>query len=279
MMAALALAGVSVSIGGARILDDVSVAFAPGLVTALIGPNGAGKSTLLSVAAGYLAPDRGSVTLGGEELARIPVRRAAQLRAVMAQDSTVAFPFTVREVVAMGRTPWNTTPGDDDAIVSRVLHLTELTEFADREITTLSGGERQRAAFARVLAQAMPVHEASVLLLDEPTAAMDIAHAESTLRLARGIAARGAAVGIVVHDLDAAASYGDHLVLMDRGRVHAAGPVREVCTPELLSGVYRTPIDVLEHAGRVRIAPSRGEQRAAGLSDTAELAAGLSLDL
>ncbi len=256
-MSALSLSNVTVTIGDSPILDDVSLTFAPGRVTAVIGPNGAGKSTLLAVAAGHRRPEAGRVRLGERDLAKIPAKRAAQLRAVMPQDSTVAFPFTVHEVVAMGRTAWDTSPAEDERIVSQVLHLTQLTDFAHREVTTLSGGERQRAAFARVLAQAMPVHSESILLLDEPTSAMDIAHAEATLQLARTIAARGAAIGIVVHDLDAAASYADHLVLMDRGRIHRAGPVSEVCTPQVLSPVYGTPIDVFSHDGRLRIAPNR----------------------
>ncbi|QAY59857.1 heme ABC transporter ATP-binding protein [Microbacterium protaetiae] len=257
-MTDLALTHIGVTIGRRDILDDVSLHVDAGRVTAIIGPNGAGKSTLLAVAAGHRRPDVGEVRLGGDHLARIPVKEAARRRAVMPQDTTVAFPFTVREVVGLGRTAWPSDPTRDDRIVAEALAQTGLEHLAEREITTLSGGERQLTALARVIAQATPVGEHSVVLLDEPTAAMDVAHAEATLSLMRAVAADGAAVAVVLHDLDAAAAYADHLVLMHQGRVRAEGTVAEVCTGELLSEVYGTPIEVFEHGGRVRVAPRRG---------------------
>lgn len=257
MPAPLAVAGASVRFGAAEILREVSVEFPRGLVTAIIGPNGAGKSTLLSVAAGDCRPQSGSALLGGEPVHGLGARQLARRRAVMPQSSTVAFPFTVREVVAMGRIAWGSTPAADGEIVASALDLAEITSFAERTITTLSGGERQRVAFARVIAQAMPVGEGSVILLDEPTAAMDIAHAEATLRAIRELAARGVAIGIVLHDLDAAAAYADRVVLMDRGQVVAAGEVATVCAAETLSRVYGTPIETFTHGGRLRISPAR----------------------
>lgn len=239
------------------ILDDVSVEFVPGSVTAVIGPNGAGKSTLLGVGAGTVKPDAGEARLGGRDVRQLSAKSAARLRAVMPQDSTVAFPFTVREVVAMGRAAWAESARHSDVCAEDALDATGLLDLADREITTLSGGERQRVAFARVIAQATPVSPAGVLLLDEPTAAMDIAHAEATLSHARTLSRDGAAVGIVLHDIDAAASYADHLVLMHHGRVHAVGTVADVCVPEVLSSVYGTPIDVFERDGRLHVGPAR----------------------
>lgn len=239
------------------ILDDVSMEFRHGAVTAVIGPNGAGKSTLLGVAAGTVKPDAGAVTLGGHDIRHLSAKRAARSRAVMPQDTAVAFPFTVSEVVVMGRSAWNENASESEKIAFQALDSTELLPFADREITTLSGGEKQRVAFARVIAQATPVTPASVILLDEPTAAMDIAHAEATLMLARTIASQGAAVGVVLHDIDAAAAYSDHLVLMQGGRVRASGSVSEVCAPEILTEVYGTPIDVFERDGRRHVGPVR----------------------
>ena len=171
----LRVARASVLIGNRAILDDVSLRLAPGSVTAIIGPNGAGKSTLLGVCSGTLKPNPGSVHIGETELRELSVKEAARRRAVMPQDVTVAFPFTVRDVVAMGRTPWGTPAKEDADIVTATLQQCELEEFAEREITSLSGGERARAALARVIAQATPITRASVILLDEPTAAMDIA--------------------------------------------------------------------------------------------------------
>lgn len=246
---------ITVTIGQARILDGAHLQLHTGKVTAIIGPNGAGKSTLLSVAAGHGNPSSGSVTINGHDLLAMSARKAARLRAVMPQNSTVAFPFTVADVVAMGRTAWGRTPVDD-AIVADVIERNDLTELAHREITTLSGGERQRVAFARVIAQASPVDD-RVILLDEPTAAMDIAHAEITLGLLRKLAAQGAAIGVVLHDLDAAAAYADELLLLHRGRVVAVGPVREVCDAEVLSEVYGTSIEVFETGGRLRVGPVR----------------------
>lgn len=251
--------GITVRAGSATILQDAHLHLEQGRVTAIIGPNGAGKSTLLAVAAGHRRPAQGTVILRGQDLLRMSAKKAAQLRAVMPQSSTVAFPFTVADVVAMGRTAWGRS-ASDEGVVTDVLARNELTEFAHREVTTLSGGERQRVAFARVMAQATPII-GQVLLLDEPTAAMDIAHAEHTLGLVRELAAAGAAVGVVLHDLDAAASYADDLLLLDRGRVHAAGAVREVCDPAELSAVYGTPIEVVDSAGRLRVGPVRKLER------------------
>lgn len=257
MSGALHLRSVSVRVGSRTLLDAVDLTLAPGQVTAVIGPNGAGKSTLLSVAGGQLRPSIGTVHLGERESHRVPSAEAARKRAVMPQDSAVAFAFTVREVVTMGRTPWRKAKADDDAAVTAALELTGLTELAEREITTLSGGERQRAALARVIAQATPVAEGSVILLDEPTSAMDVAHAEATLALTRELASRGAAVGMVLHDLDAAASYADRLLLLEQGRVRALGPVHAVCRAEILSEVYGTPVEVLDVGGRLRVGPVR----------------------
>lgn len=261
-MSGLTLSGVSVTLGHRAILDDVSVSFEPGRVTAVIGPNGAGKSTLLGVAAGTVKPASGTVTLGEHNLRQLSVKHAARRRSVMPQDASVAFPFTVREVVAMGRVPWPDTAADVDRIVTESLGLTGLTSLQEREITTLSGGERQLAAFARVITQAAPVTDESVILLDEPTAAMDISHGEATLTLARTLATRGAAVGVVLHDIDAAAAYADLVVLMQRGQVRASGLVSEVCVAGTLSEVYGTPIEVFERNGRRHVGPVRHDPAA-----------------
>lgn len=262
-MTTLTLTNTSVIINHRTILDAVSLAFEPGNVTAIIGPNGAGKSTLLSVCAGHIRPTYGSVRIGASDVSRLGSKQAARKRAVMPQDVTVAFPFTVREVVAMGRTSSGTTSKQDAKIVTETLRATELTRFADREITTLSGGERQRVALARIIAQATPIGPTSILLLDEPTSAMDISHAEATLRIMRHVAAQGAAVGIVVHDLDAAASYADTIVLMSDGKIEAIGPPSQVCTPNQLSKVYATPIDVISHGDGLRVLPQRHHSRKA----------------
>lgn len=256
-MSTLRLTGVGVRIGTKEILTDANLEFCSGSVMIIIGPNGAGKSTLLSVASGVRKPSSGSVTLDGDDVTTMSVKELAGRRAVMPQDSTVAFPFTVREVVAMGRTVRHDTAATDDRAAIDALGLIGLTGFADRPITTLSGGETQLVSFARVIAQITPVNDTSVILLDEPTAAMDVAHAEATLSTVRKLAAQGAAVGIVLHDLDAAAAYADQLVLMADGRIKETGPVNRVCNGPLLSEVYGSPIEVYSHLGTLRVAPKR----------------------
>ncbi len=236
--------GVSVAIDARPILTDVDLSVRAGQVVALVGPNGAGKSTLLGVLAGDRNPDAGAVTLDGHPLVEWNGRERALRRGVLLQQVTLTFPFTVLQVVQMGRSPWLGTEleDDDEAAVAAAMTDTDTAEFALRLFNSLSGGERARAALARVLAQ-----RAGALLLDEPTAALDIAHQEQVLTLARLRAAQGDAVVVVMHDLGLAAAYADEVVVLSHGRVRAAGAPREVFTAELLSEVYDHPIEVLAH--------------------------------
>lgn len=246
--------GVHVEINARPILHGVDVELRPGEVTVVIGPNGAGKSTLFSVLSGDITPSRGSVTLNGTPVAEWKPQAAARERAVMVQDSTVSFPFSVREVVQMGRNAWRRTEqaDRDEEAVDGAVAAVEIEHLQDRTVTVVSGGERQRTALARVLAQ-----EGRAVLLDEPVSAMDIAHQERTLALCRELAAAGHAVAVVLHDLDSAAVYGDRVVLLDHGKVVADGTPEQVCTAELLSGVYGTPIEVFDLHGVRRVMPAR----------------------
>ena len=175
---------------------------------------------------------------------------------MLLQKTQVAFSYTVREVVAMGRTPWRGTIriDEDEAVIERMMIRTEVAQFAERDITTLSGGESGRAHLARVFAQQTPL-----LLLDEPTAALDIRHQEQTLKSARDLASEGAGVLTVLHDLDVAAAYSDRIVLLQQGRVVCVGSPEQVCTAQRLSEVYGYPIEVLKHpvTGRLLILPLR----------------------
>ncbi|RZQ59906.1 heme ABC transporter ATP-binding protein [Amycolatopsis suaedae] len=251
---------VGVVAGRRTLLDGVSLAVRPGEVLALVGPNGAGKSTLLAVLAGDRAPGTGTVTAGGRPLREWSARALARHRAVLPQHNPVSFPFEVGEIVRMGRAPWAGTAAesDDDRLVAAALADTELTTFARRRYPTLSGGEQARAALARVLAQDTPL-----LLLDEPTAALDLRRQEEVLRLATARAATGAGVLLVVHDLAVAAGYADRIAVLDGGRIAAVGPPERVCTAELLSEVYRHPVEVIEHprTGRPLVLPLRAEIR------------------
>lgn len=238
--------GIDVGLGGTQILHGVDLTVRAGEVRALIGPNGAGKSTLLGVLTGDHAPDAGTVTIAGRALSQWRAGEIAMRRAVMTQDISLSFPFTVREVVAMGRSPWRGTrfEDDDDSIIDEALAATDVNDLGARQFTTLSGGERARVALARILAQ-----RTHLLMLDEPTAALDLRHQEQVLGIAREHARSGGSVIVVVHDVGLAAAYADRVTILARGRVVGDGTPHEVLTPDLLSSVYEYPIEVLPHPG------------------------------
>lgn len=261
--------GVTVHLGGTPILTEVDLDLRRGEVTVLVGPNGAGKSTLFGVLAGDIAPLAGTVRIiagspvaGGSasrELADVSALRPKELsrrRAVQMQDSRLAFSFTARDAVEMGRAPWAGTPEEerDDEVIAAALAAGEVTHLAARQVPSLSGGERSRVAFARLLAQ-----ETEILLLDEPTAALDIRHQEHVIAAARARARAGATVMVIVHDLSLAAAYADRIVLLEGGRVRAVGSPAEVLTAELVSEVYQHPVTVLTapEGGELLIVPVR----------------------
>ncbi|WP_447645627.1 heme ABC transporter ATP-binding protein [Nocardioides zeae] len=245
---------VGVTIEGRAILDGVDLDVRPGEVLVLVGPNGAGKSTLLGVLTGDLVPSSGGVEIDGRPVASVRARELARARAVLPQQQRLAFGFRAREVVEMGRAPWHRTPAaaDDLAVIAAAEDRADVAHLATRLFPTLSGGEQARVSFARVLAQATPV-----LLLDEPTAALDLQHQEAVLRVARDEAAAGAGVVVVLHDLSLAAAYADRVCVLSGGRVRAVGPPREVLTAALLTEVYEHPVDVIEHAGHLVVVPVR----------------------
>lgn len=235
--------GLRVEIAGRVLLDEVDFEIESGEVVALLGPNGAGKSTLLACLAGDRTPTSGDVELDGAPLSTWSPRQRAQRRAVLTQQAQVAFPFTAAEVVRMGRAPWAGTPeaATDSAVVDASLREADVADLADRTFPALSGGERARVAFARLLAQRTPV-----LLLDEPTAALDLGHQEQLLQTVRARADAGAAVVVVVHDLSLAAAWADRVVLLHGGRTVATGSARAVLTEETVSRVYGHPVTVLD---------------------------------
>jgi iron complex transport system ATP-binding protein len=252
----LTAADVSAQLGGAQILRQVSFQVRAGRVLALVGPNGAGKSTLLAVMSGDLEPNAGGVEINGATPGAWTTRELAVRRGVLMQRVDVTFPFTVTDIVRMGRAPWAGTAAEawDDEVVATAMAEADVLQFAPRIFNSLSGGERARAAMARALAQ-----EPLLLLLDEPTAALDIRHQEQVMRLARERAARGDAVVVVMHDLGLAASYADEIAVMSQGRIAAFGQPDQVLTPALLSEVWDYPIEVLRHprTGAVVVLPER----------------------
>ncbi|WP_203336894.1 heme ABC transporter ATP-binding protein [Nocardioides limicola] len=253
---ALRARGVSVRIGAATLLDSVSLDVHAGELVALVGPNGAGKSTLLSVLTGDLTPFSGTVDVHGRPVTEWTLGELARERAVLTQEHRVAFPFPVGDVVRMGRNPWRGTPAEDldDLEVAAAMHDCEVTHLAQRRLPTCSGGEKARTALARVLAQ-----RTGILLLDEPTAALDLGHSETVLARVRARVDAGAAGVIVVHDLNLAAAWADRVVLLDRGQTVADGGIDEVLTSDLLSRVYEHPVEVLRHpvTGGLLVLPDR----------------------
>ncbi|MET0931206.1 MAG: heme ABC transporter ATP-binding protein [Aeromicrobium sp.] len=248
----LRLTNVSASLGGHPILHDVTLEVVPGEFVALVGPNGAGKTTLLSVMCGDIAPSTGEATLDGVPLNKWKVAALARRRAVLPQEQRLAFGFRVVDVVRMGRAPWARLPEEDldDVIVAESMHRTDVLAMAERSFPTLSGGEKARTSFARVLAQQTPV-----VLLDEPTAALDIRHQEQVLSEARRLAVDGHAVVAVLHDLTVAAAHADRICVLADGRLAADGPPRDVMKPDVLGEVYGHPVDVIDHHGRLVVLP------------------------
>ncbi|GAA2639800.1 heme ABC transporter ATP-binding protein [Paractinoplanes durhamensis] len=247
--------GVSVSLGGRTVVSSVDLHASPGEIVALVGPNGAGKSTLLAALAGDL-PFAGEISLRDKPLRSYRPVVLARQRAVLPQKAALSFPFTVGEVVRMGRAPWAGQPeaADDEDAVVEAMRLTETTGFAARPFPALSGGEQARVALARVLAQRTPL-----LLLDEPTAALDLRHQELVLSAARDRAAAGAAVVVVLHDLGLAAAYADRAYVLAGGEVRREGPPASIFTAELLSSVYQHEVEVLPHprTGTPLVVPRR----------------------
>ncbi|MGW4252079.1 heme ABC transporter ATP-binding protein [Streptomyces californicus] len=248
--------GLSVRLGGRQVLDSVDLTAHAGEVVALVGPNGAGKSTLLAALAADLPAGSGEVRVDGRSTADWSAPELALRRSVLPQSAALSFPFPVEDVVRMGRAPWAGTEreDEDDAAVAAAMAATEVTRFAGRPFSALSGGEKARVALARVLAQRAPL-----MLLDEPTAALDLRHQELVLRICRERAAAGDAVVVVLHDLGLAAAYADRAAVLHEGRIAELGPPEQVFGGDLLGEVYRQPVEVFPHprTGKPLIVPVR----------------------
>jgi cobalamin transport system ATP-binding protein len=236
-MSALALHNTGVAINGRWLIRGATVALRAGEVTAFLGPNGSGKTTLLRVLAGLLAPSEGHVTLHGHDLRSFARRALAQRIAFVPQDTHVSVAFTVREVVEMGRHPhlrrFERLRQHDQAIVDDALRRADVWHLATRPVLELSSGERQRVIIARSLAT-----QADVLLLDEPTASLDIAHALDVLDLCQQLAREGKTIGLAIHDINAAARYATHLVLLSAGRLVIQGKPEAVLHAAQLNRVF-----------------------------------------
>lgn len=242
---------VSFAVGGTSLVRDVALALEPGTMTVIVGPNGAGKSTLLRLLTGELAPSAGRVMLEGQPLATLKPWRLACLRAVMSQSVRMAFPFVVRDVVALGadgvgaRRPRAAV----DAAIDAALEAADVSGLAGRRYQTLSGGEQQRVQFARALCQldaGRSMAPRQVLFLDEPVASLDLCHQLAVLDAARRVADGGSAVLAVLHDLNLAITYADWLLVLADGAVVAAGPPAGVLDDRLVKRVFQVDLTLGE---------------------------------
>jgi iron complex transport system ATP-binding protein len=233
----LDVSDLAVSFGDQSVVSGVEFSVDRGSLVGLVGPNGAGKTTVLRTVKGTLDPDAGTVRVDGEPIHRKSAKAVSRLVASTPQGTALSFDFSVRQTVEMGRTPhlgrFDRMDEADRRAVERAMERASVTGFADRPFTSLSGGERQRVLLARALAQETPV-----LLLDEPTASLDINHAVRTLELVRTLVDDGKTAVAAIHDLNLAARYCDELVLLAGGGVRAAGRPADVLTSDTLRDAF-----------------------------------------
>lgn len=252
-MSGLVLRNVSVTLGDRVIVDGASLSAPAGALTGILGPNGAGKSTLISAILGLRRPTTGSIAFEGTDLSAIALAERAKFLAYVAQFATTSERLSVRDVVALGRVPfqstWQTEPSaEDQSIIAAALADAGMSDFALRPYHRLSGGEQQRVQIARALAQ-----QPRLLLLDEPTSHLDIQAQLHILAMLAHRARQGGTLVLALHDLNLAARYCDHLVLMQAGIVVAEGPPADVLRPDLLLQVYGVRAEVLRLPGSAHL--------------------------
>ena len=229
-------------------LVDINFQLAPGQILALGGPNGAGKSSLLRLIAGDFPVQEGLVQFRGRPLDAWPLAERARHLAYLPQLSLLNFPYTVEEVILLGRTPHATGRLLDLEILDSVLAMTDLDQLRGRLYTELSGGERQRAQLARVFAQVWGESlDGQLLLLDEPTSALDLAHQQQVLSAIKQLAGNGCAIILAIHDFNLAGSVADRLMIIDEGRQVALGTATEIMTPELFEKVFEAAVTLSTH--------------------------------
>ena len=260
---------IEVRIDGTLIVDGIDCTVPAGTLTALLGPNGAGKSTLLRALAAIERPTAGTVSFAGSDLFALSRRARARLASLVEQDAATDLAFTVRAVVALGRTPhqslWEAEDAADAAVIAESLEAVGMTAFGDRAFPSLSGGERQRVLLAKALAQ-----QPSLLVLDEPTNHLDVSAQLSTLQLLTRVTTSGVTVLAALHDLNLAAAWSDAVIVVRAGVVVAAGPTASTLTPSLVREVYGVEAHMLENpaTGRPVIAFSPLVEGSAGLGGT-----------
>jgi len=261
----MAVSAASLIRGGKRIVDQASLNLQAGEVLGILGPNGAGKSSLIKLMSGEHQPDAGRVYLDGQELSRWPRAELARRRAVLPQQLDVAFGFTAWEVALLGRIPHHRgIPSRlDREITWEAMQQVDAADLADQRYQTLSGGERARVQLARVLAQVWSDNpHGQVILLDEPSAPMDVAHQLALSKQLRDLASAGYAIGVIVHDLNLAASVCDRVAFMKSGQVLHVGTPQSVFRPDILAEVFavNTEVTFFEQRPHVRLLSVLGQE-------------------
>jgi iron complex transport system ATP-binding protein len=241
-------------------LADVSLSLVPGELVSVVGPNGCGKTTLVRGLLGLVPLDQGAVQLNGKPIGTWRRGELAQVVAMVPQREETPFSWRVEEMVGFGRYPrlgpLSPMTAQDHAAIDRALTRCDVSGFRQRRVETLSGGEWQRVRIARALAQ-----EPELLVLDEPTASLDLGHEMELFELVAQLVAEGLSALVITHHLNLAARYAGRMLLLDQGRVAAAGPPSEVMRPDLLSRVFQWPVLVVSLEGAPQVVPERPDSR------------------
>ncbi len=244
--AVIQLKNLNLTLGKRTILKDISAQFKAGELTVLLGPNGTGKSSLLKLITNEY-PSEGEVHFFGEHANNWKPKLLAKHLGVLPQSSSLTFNFSVKEVVELGGIPLSSSTEQIEAIAKQNMLTTDVFHLADRSYPSLSGGEKQRVHLARVLTQLSQSDKKKILLLDEPTSALDLSHQHQTLLLAKRLVNEGAAVIIVMHDLNLAAQYADRVMILNNGFIAADGSPWEVLTQENIAEIYNWKVEVIPH--------------------------------
>ncbi|QQR81630.1 MAG: ABC transporter ATP-binding protein [Deltaproteobacteria bacterium] len=237
----------------ASVLQDVSCTFETGELLGILGPNGAGKTTLLKILAGFLSPQSGSVDYQSKNISHLSIKERSRLIAYVAQSEEIFLPYTVRQIILMGRAPYLGLMGfesaKDQEIVTEAMELTDVKKFENRLIQDLSGGEQQRVFLARALAQQTPI-----LLLDEPTSHLDLHHQIHFFKLLNTLRKKGLTIITTLHDLNLASLFADRCLILKNGQAVALGSPGSIFTSQLLSDVYECSLKV-EHSPTPYVRP------------------------
>lgn len=243
---AICAQSLNLTLGGKTLLDNFDIDIHAGEVTALLGPNGAGKSSLLKVLCGEIEAT-GNIEFFGQNRKQWPAKTLAKHLGILPQHSTLNFAFLAHEVVELGGLPLELSNIQTQQVTQEKMALVDVCNLAHRLYPSLSGGEKQRVHFARILTQLSQAGDQCVLMLDEPTSALDLAHQHKTLQVAKELASNGAAVIIVLHDLNLAAQYADRLVIVNHGLIQADGTPWEALQSDIIERVYGWPVYISSH--------------------------------